>query len=118
METAVRMQQVTKSMAGVVQGMDQALKSMDLEKISKLMDKFDKTFEDIDVQSQTMEQSMSSAASVSTPIDQVDSLIQQVATEHGLEVTEKLDGITVPQQSQPVKEQDDLTARLEKLKNQ
>ncbi len=116
-ETAVRMQQVTKSMAGVVTGMDEALKNMDLEKISKLMDRFEKTFEDLDVQAQTMEQSMSSAGAVSTPIDQVDSLIQQVATEHGLEVTEKLDGMAVPHHaSTPVKEQDDLTARLERLK--
>lgn len=75
-ETAVRMQQVTKSMAGVVQGMDQALKNMDLEQISQLMDRFDKTFEDLDVQAQTMEQSMSSAGAVSTPVDQVDNLIQ------------------------------------------
>lgn len=116
-ETAVRMQQVTKSMAGVVQGMDAALKDMDLEKISRLMDRFDQTFEDLDVQSQTMEQSMQSAGAVSTPIDQVDSLIQQVATEHGLEVTEKLDGLAAPQQlAGPEKEHDDLTARLEKLK--
>ena len=33
-ETAVRMQQVTKSMAGVVKGMDAALESMNLEKVS------------------------------------------------------------------------------------
>jgi charged multivesicular body protein 1 len=115
-ETAVRMQQVTKSMAGVVTGMDEALKNMDLEKISHLMDRFEKTFEDLDVQAQTMEQSMSSAGAVSTPIDQVDSLIQQVATEHGLEVTERLDGMAVPQHAAPAKEQDDLTARLERLK--
>lgn len=121
-ETAVRMQQVTKSMAGVVKGMDQALKSMDLEQVTLLMDKFDATFEDLDVQAQTMEQSMASSSSVSTPIDQVDSLIQQVATEHGLEVTEKLDGMAVPQDSHavaaPEKEQDDLARRLEALKNQ
>lgn len=39
-ETAVRMQQITKSMAGVVQGMDAALKSMDLQQISMLMDRY------------------------------------------------------------------------------
>ena len=48
----------------------------------------------------------------------MDSLIQQIATEHGLEVSEKLDGISVPQQqvASPAKEQDDLAMRLEKLK--
>lgn len=44
--------------------------------------------------------------------------LQQIATEHGLEVSEKLDGISVPQQqvASPAKEQDDLAQRLEKLK--
>jgi charged multivesicular body protein 1 len=120
-EAAVRMQQVTKSMSGVVKGMDAALKSMDLEQVSMLMDKFDSTFEDLDVQSQTMEQSMASSSAVSTPMDEVESLIQQVATEHGLEMTEKLDGLSVPTHSapvaSPVQEQDDLARRLEALKS-
>lgn len=121
-ETAVRMQQITKSMAGVVKGMDAALKSMNLEQITMLMDRFDATFEDLDVQSQTMEQSMAMSSAVSTPMDEVESLIQQVATEHGLEVSERLDGMAVPKHQQvaeaePVKEQDDLAKRLEALKN-
>jgi charged multivesicular body protein 1 len=104
-------------MAGVVEGMDQALQSMNLEDISKLMDRFDKTFEDLDVQSMTMEQSMQSSSSMSTPEDQVDSLIQQVAAEHGLEVGEQLGGVTVPQHDAATQEHDDLTQRLEKLKS-
>lgn len=99
--------------------MDAALKSMDLEQISHLMDRFDKTFENLDVQSMTMEQSMQSTSSMSTPVDQVDSLIAQVAQEHGLEVGEQLSGVSAPQHVAPAagKEQDDLTARLERLKN-
>ena len=45
-ETAVRMGQVTDGMKGVVKGMDKGLASMDVEKISKLMDKFEQQFED------------------------------------------------------------------------
>ena len=37
-ETAVRMNQVTDGMKGVVKGMDKGLASMDIHKISKLMD--------------------------------------------------------------------------------
>ena len=85
-----------------------------------LMDKFESTFEDLDVQSQTMEQSMSASSAVSTPMEDVDSLIQQVATEHGLEVTERLDGMAVPS-GEPapaaVSQEDDLARRLEALKN-
>lgn len=41
-------------MAGVVRAMDAAMKSLNLEKISSLMDKFEKQFEDLDVQSSYM----------------------------------------------------------------
>lgn len=42
-------------MAGVVKAMDSAMRSMNLEKISALMDKFEKQFEDLDVQSACMD---------------------------------------------------------------
>ncbi|KAI7084831.1 Vacuolar protein-sorting-associated protein, partial [Hortaea werneckii] len=48
-QTAVTMRQVTGSMANVVKGMDGAMKSMDLEKISAVMDRFETQFEDLDV---------------------------------------------------------------------
>lgn len=40
-QTAVTMRKVTTSMAGVVKGMDSAMSSMNLEKISAVMDKFE-----------------------------------------------------------------------------
>ena len=43
--------QVTKNMDGVVKALDKALNSMDLEKVSSVMDKFEKQFEDLDVRS-------------------------------------------------------------------
>ncbi|KAK2706996.1 hypothetical protein QYM36_014875, partial [Artemia franciscana] len=46
---------ITQSMAGVVKSMDSAMKSMNLEKISGLNDKFESQFEDFDVQSSYIE---------------------------------------------------------------
>lgn len=43
------MRTVTQSMAQTVKGMDVALKSMDLEKIGAVMEKFESQFEDLDV---------------------------------------------------------------------
>jgi hypothetical protein len=43
------MNAVTKSMQGVVRGMDKGLASMDVDKISATMDKFERQFEDLDV---------------------------------------------------------------------
>lgn len=75
--------QVTNSMAGVVRAMDAAMKGMNLEKISSLMDKFEQQFEDLDVQSSYMENTMSQTTTTAVPQGDVDSLLQQVADEAG-----------------------------------
>jgi len=51
-ETAVRMNQVTDGMKGVVRAMDKGLSSMKIDEISKMMDKFEQQFEDLDVKTQ------------------------------------------------------------------
>ncbi len=42
------------------------------------MDTFEKQFEDLGVQSEYVEQAMSQSTSLTTPVDQVDSLINAV----------------------------------------
>lgn len=98
--------------------MDAALKSLDLPKLQMIMDKFDSVSESLDVGASTMEQSMATSSSVSTPMDEVDALISQVADEHGLEMSETLDGgIKVqPKKDAETAEQDELARRLEGLK--
>lgn len=59
------------------------MKSMNLEKISNLMDKFEQQFEDLDVQSGVMENAMSQNVTTMVPQNDVDSLMQQVADEAG-----------------------------------
>lgn len=119
-QTAVTTKKVTTSMGGVVKSMDQAMKSMNLEKISGIMDTFEKQFEDLDVQSSYMENTMSSTTTVSTPQNEVDTLMQQIAGEAGLELN-----LELPQgpSTNPVastaasQEQDELTKRLAQLRN-
>lgn len=53
--------------------------------ISNVMDKFETQFSDLDVQTSYMEQTMSQSTAQTTPQDQVDALINQVADEAGLE---------------------------------
>ncbi|KAK8772199.1 hypothetical protein V5799_024556 [Amblyomma americanum] len=89
-QTAVTTKKVTTSMAGVVKSMDAAMKSMNLEKISGLMDKFEKQFEDLDVQASCMEDTMSSTTTVTAPQHEVEGLMQQVADEAGLELNMEL----------------------------
>lgn len=82
-QTALTTRKVTQSMAGVVKAMDAAMKSMNLEKISGLMDKFESQFEDLDVQTVCIDDAMSQTTTVNTPQHSVDALLQQVADEAG-----------------------------------
>ena len=122
-ETAVRMGQVTDGMKGVVKGMDRGLASMDINKISQLMDKFEQQFEDLDVKTQYMEGSMNATTAQSTPAEQVDELISQVADQNNLELGEAFAqagpiGKKAPQVKEAAKPvADDLEARLANLKN-
>lgn len=70
-------------MAGVVKNLDAAMKSMNLEKISGLMDKFEKQFEDLDVQSSYMDTAMSDTVTTAIPQDAVNGLMSQAADEAG-----------------------------------
>ncbi|KAG2470295.1 CHM1A protein, partial [Polypterus senegalus] len=89
-QTAVTMKGVTKNMAQVTKALDKALSSMDLQKVSAVMDKFENQVQNLDVHTSVMEDSMSSATTLTTPQEQVDSLIMQIAEESGLEVMDQL----------------------------
>ncbi|GLV38684.1 Charged multivesicular body protein 1 [Carabus blaptoides fortunei] len=119
-QSALTTRKVSNSMAGVVKAMDAAMKSMNLEKISTLMDKFEQQFEDLDVQSGYMENAMSQTVTTTIPQNDVDSLMVQVADEAGLELNMELpegpQGSTVGSMSQVSGEQDELTQRLARLR--
>ncbi|KAK4005545.1 charged multivesicular body protein 1b-2 [Daphnia magna] len=124
-QTAVTTKKVTQSMAGVVKAMDSAMRSMNLEKISALMDKFEKQFEDLDVQSSCMDTAMSQTTTTSVPQNDVDFLMQQVADEAGIELNMELPqgntstlnpSVAVGASTQASTEQDELTQRLARLR--
>lgn len=119
-QTALTTRNVTNSMAGVVKAMDAAMKGMNLEKISGLMDKFESQFEDLDVQSSYMENTMSQTTTTSVPQNDVESLMQRVADEAGLELNMELPSgpasTAIGASTQASTEQDELTARLARLR--
>uniref|UniRef100_A0A1B0D5J2 Uncharacterized protein n=1 Tax=Phlebotomus papatasi TaxID=29031 RepID=A0A1B0D5J2_PHLPP len=119
-QSALTTRKVTNSMAGVVKAMDAAMKGMNLEKISSLMDKFEQQFEDLDVQSSYMENTMSQTTTTAVPQGDVDSLLQQVADEAGLELNMELpagpQASTIGASTQVSQEQDELTQRLARLR--
>lgn len=84
------------------------------------MDKFESQFEDLDVQTQYMENTMGNQSALSTPQDEVDTLMHQVADEHGLELNQELretpDTLLNQSNKEADKEQDDLSERLRALR--
>merc|ERR1712053_41443 len=86
---------LTKQMGKIVGSMSSVMKSMDVEKISSVMDKFEQQFEDLDLTSQYMENAIDSTTSGTMPESQVESLMGQIADENGLEFQSKVDDIGI-----------------------
>ncbi|KFO31873.1 Charged multivesicular body protein 1a [Fukomys damarensis] len=120
-QTAVTMKGVTKNMAQVTKALDKALSSMDLQKVSAVMDRFEQQVQNLDVHTSVMEDSMSSATTLTTPQEQVDSLIVQIAEENGLEVLDQLsqlpEGASAVGESSVRSQEDQLSRRLAALRN-
>jgi charged multivesicular body protein 1 len=81
------------------------------------MDQFEKLDENITVTSDVVENAMSTATASTTPVNQVDDLISQVAAEHGLKIAEQLSTATPSNKiAASTTESNELEARLAKLK--
>jgi charged multivesicular body protein 1 len=124
-QTAVDMNSVSKAMGGVVKGMNKALTggAMDVDKLTQIMDQFEKNSDDLEVRTAYMEGTMSSSTATSTPEDEVDGLIKMVADEHGLQLMDDFNGAGVvgtktvedDKKKEASNEVDDLAARLAAL---
>merc|ERR1711904_538960 len=120
LETQSKMNTVNKNMAGIVKSLDRALKANNLEQVSSTMDQFEQQFESLDVQSECVQEAMGNQQAMSTPEDQVNDLMMQVADEHGLETGMLMPSAGVGAVEQPAREaakpEDDLTSRLANLR--
>ena len=119
LESAIKMQQISKQMGNVVKGMDvrrvpaqslarrgtkpalhpcppqKILASMDMNQIGAVMDKFEASFDQADVLSETVAKGMD--ATTAADSDAVESLLQQVSDEHGLQFASRAaDASTAP----------------------
>merc|ERR1712141_888705 len=95
---------------------------MDVEKISAVMDKFEQQFEDLDLNSQYMENAMDSSTAATMPESQGDNLMSQIADENGLEFQSEIEQIGVGKGKLESADKDkgkdkdnELEARLKKL---
>mmetsp|Transcript_11203 Transcript_11203/g.28355 ORF Transcript_11203/g.28355 Transcript_11203/m.28355 type:complete len:176 (+) Transcript_11203:329-856(+) len=119
LDTQAKMNIVNKNMAGIVKSLDRALQANNLEQVSATMDQFEEQFESLDVQSACVQDAMSHQQALSTPEDEVNQLMMEVADEHGLEMQIAMPTADkpLPSQTNKVKQkEDDLSKRLAELR--
>jgi len=133
LETQAKMQLINKNMAGIVKSLEKALTSNNLEQVATTMDSFEKQFENLDVQAEFVGTAMGNTTAMSTPQEDVDLLMQQVADEHNISLVHAMPiagsvlpaaavaAPAVPTEPTPVPvavdaEEDELSRRLAELK--
>ncbi|EDK38853.2 hypothetical protein PGUG_02951 [Meyerozyma guilliermondii ATCC 6260] len=120
-QTAVTMRSVTGNMTQVIKGMDKALQTMNLERISLVMDKFENQFEDLDASTNYYEGATNNVNALTTPQEDVDELMNQMADEAGIEMKQGLNETKVDIDTPPVtvseQKEDQLAQRLRALRN-
>ncbi|KAH7565416.1 hypothetical protein JRO89_XS09G0204200 [Xanthoceras sorbifolium] len=119
LDTQAKMTTINKSMGNIVKSLESTLATGNLQKMSETMDQFEKQFVNMEVQAEFMESAMAGSTSLSTPEGEVNSLMQQVADDYGLEVSVGLPqpaAHAVPVKQQEKVDEDDLSRRLAELK--
>lgn len=80
------------------------------------METFEKQFEDLDVQSGVMNDAMNKQAALSTPPDQVHTLLQQIADDNNMDLKIGLPQAGSSQLPESAQQEDDLAARLASIR--
>ena len=88
--------------------------------ISKVMDKFEEQFENLDLNSKYMENTIDSTTSQTMPEKDVNGLMAQIADEHGLEFQSEMENLGTIKKKEQNKQQEknednDLESRLKRL---
>jgi len=92
-QTAVSTQKVTGNMVKVCRTMEGVMNSMNLEKISEMMERFEKQFENLDVQMNVMDNTMQSTSAQMVPEDDVMKLMNEKASEAGIDLRDKMPSV-------------------------
>ena len=101
LQSAYNTQRLTENMKSLTDKMVHAAGIMDMVQINETMANFDKMFDDVDVNSNMMDQVMDNVNAGTVNDVEVNNLINQVAEANGMKVADDLDieaGQQVPQQ--------------------
>jgi len=115
LQQALVLGKVTKSMIKTVDGMDAAFASLDATKISRVMDDFSAAFDEMDVKTAVMGKELDRTMDSTVQVDSVQTLMQQVADEHGLKLSDDLKVAPLTRPNLNVQSEQDLESRLREL---
>eukprot|EP00918_Siedleckia_nematoides_P101290 GHVU01221298.1.p1 GENE.GHVU01221298.1~~GHVU01221298.1.p1 ORF type:complete len:218 (+),score=50.23 GHVU01221298.1:648-1301(+) len=90
LDSATRTQELSKDVSTALPSLRAALRDLDSATLSTHMHDFEAIFEELDVQSEIVSESIVASTVTSTPAEQVDKLVAEVAETHALDVSELL----------------------------
>ena len=109
LQSAYQNQQLTEKMQSLTQQMIGAGNMMDLVKMTETMSNFEKLFDDLDVNSNMMDQVFDNVNAGTVNENEVNQLIGQIAQQNGLKLSEEFEGVQLgegnvaePQQAEQV----------------
>ena len=95
LQSAYQNQQLTEKMQSLTQQMIGAGNMMDLVKMTETMSNFEKLFDDLDVNSEMMNQVFDNVNAGTVNEGEVNQLIAQVAQQNGMKLSEDFDNIQI-----------------------
>lgn len=113
-QSAMMMRQVTANMSNTVRSMDSLMKSMNLEKMTAIMDQFESQNQDMDVLANHYDTVTTSATATTVPQDEVNSMMKQLADQAGIEIAGELASVPDTPLAQPAAV--NLDSRLQRLR--
>lgn len=102
MKAAQNVKENMKTMSKVNTALGSAMANMNLEKVQEVMDKFELASDKLDLTTTVMENSLEAGTASTNPTSQVNGLIQLVADEHQLDVTNMLSQMDGPATTAPI----------------
>ena len=100
LQTAYQNQQLTEKMQSLTQQMIGAGNMMDLVKMTETMSNFEKLFDDLDVNSNMMDQVFDNVNAGTVNENEVNQLIGQIAQQNGLKLSEEFEDVQLGEANQ------------------
>jgi len=106
-QTATRTENMTREFSKMLPQLDRVLQNLNVENVSQTMSNFETMFENLDVATGYVSESLQQSTAIAAPRQEVDGLLSQIASENNIAIEEQFGNlVTGPIGTAPVKEQE------------